>query len=51
MRQANVGIGEYYGSHAQAEVIKTFGLGSCVGVMIFGTTRKVAGLIHVAHPD
>lgn len=33
------------------EVIRTSGLGSCVGVVIYDLQKKVAGLAHVMLPD
>lgn len=32
-------------------IIKTAGLGSCVGVVLYSTTQKVAGMAHVMLPD
>lgn len=33
------------------DAITTLGLGSCVGVAIYDSTRKIAGLAHVMLPD
>jgi chemotaxis protein CheD len=33
------------------ETLKTLGLGSCVGVVIYHTQRNVAGMAHVMLPD
>ena len=33
------------------ETIRTSGLGSCVGVVIYDATKKIAGLSHVLLPD
>jgi chemotaxis protein CheD len=33
------------------ETLKTLGLGSCVGVVIYHAQRKVAGMAHVMLPD
>lgn len=33
------------------DIIKTSGLGSCVGVVIFDLQKKIAGLAHVMLPD
>lgn len=33
------------------KTIRTSGLGSCVGVVIYDSTRKIAGLLHVMLPD
>jgi chemotaxis protein CheD len=51
MKSVNVGIGEYYVTRNADEVIKTFALGSCVGILVYDTAQRVAGLIHVALPD
>ncbi|HHW38904.1 MAG TPA: chemotaxis protein CheD [Bacillales bacterium] len=32
-------------------VIRTLGLGSCVGVVIYDTQKEIAGLVHVMLPD
>jgi len=47
----NVGIGEYRISGNPEHTIKTFALGSCVGVIAYDPVHRVAGLIHVALPD
>ena len=31
--------------------IRTSGLGSCVGVVIYDESKKIAGLVHVMLPD
>ena len=51
MKSVNVGIGEYYVSGDKNEEIKTFALGSCVGVLVYDKVKKIAGLIHIALPD
>ncbi|WP_102271436.1 chemotaxis protein CheD [Cytobacillus massiliigabonensis] len=33
------------------DIIRTSGLGSCVGVVIYDQTREIAGLAHVMLPD
>ena len=33
------------------DAITTLGLGSCVGVVIYDATAKIAGLVHVMLPD
>src|SRR5690625_4749710 len=33
------------------DTIRTSGLGSCVGVVIYDTANKIAGLAHVMLPD
>jgi chemotaxis protein CheD len=51
MKSVHVGIGEYYVSRDKDEEIKTFALGSCVGVLVYDKAKKIAGLIHIALPD
>jgi len=46
-----VGVGEYAVSNKADDVIKTFALGSCVGVIVLAADIKAAGLLHVALPD
>ena len=38
-------------SNAADAVLKTYGLGSCVGVMIYDKAAHVGGLLHVAYPE
>lgn len=33
------------------DAITTLGLGSCVGVVLFDPTKKIAGLVHIMLPD
>ena len=45
-----VGIAEMNVTHAPA-VLRTAGLGSCVGVVVYDSVHSVAGLAHVMLPD
>ena len=51
MKQINVGIGELAVSKNPEEKIKTFGLGSCVAVIVLDPKVRSVGLMHVALPD
>ena len=51
MIRKDVGIGEFYVSNRQDELIKTYALGSCVAVLMYDKASKVAGMIHIALPD
>ncbi len=31
--------------------IRTSGLGSCVGVVLYDETKKIAGMVHIMLPD
>ena len=33
------------------DAITTLGLGSCVGIVLYDTTKKIAGMVHVMLPD
>ncbi len=46
-----LGIGDYGATSNPNEVIKTFGLGSCVAVICTDVNVKIAGMIHIALPD
>ncbi|MEA3320130.1 MAG: chemotaxis protein CheD [Bacillota bacterium] len=45
-----VGIAEM-GIVKAPQLIRTAGLGSCVGVVIYDTTTKIAGMVHIMLPD
>ncbi len=46
-----VGVGEFAASNKADDVIRTIGLGSCVGVVILAPRQKAVGLLHVALPE
>ncbi|NLJ41548.1 MAG: chemotaxis protein CheD, partial [Clostridiales bacterium] len=46
-----IGIGEYFISNREDDVIKTYGLGSCVAVSMYSPARRVLGLVHIALPN
>jgi chemotaxis protein CheD len=45
-----VGFGEYRISDDPDEVLATLGLGSCVAVMFWCPSKKIAGMVHVMLP-
>lgn len=45
-----VGIGEYVISNRQDDILKIFGLGSCIAVSIYSPRRRVLGLAHIPLP-
>lgn len=54
MKCVVIGIGEMGIDNSPGGILKTFALGSCVGVVMLAPrrgTRPVAGLLHVALPD
>ncbi len=46
-----VGVGDFVITEDIDDIVKTFGLGSCVAVIIYCPIRKVLGMSHVALPD
>ena len=51
MNTISVGVGEYAASRTPGDVIKTFDLGSCVGVVFLVPHLRMVGLLHLALPD
>lgn len=51
MSQINIGIGELAVSKTNDQVLKTFGLGSCVAIVALDPKVRAVGLIHIALPD
>ncbi|AFA48302.1 chemotaxis protein CheD [Acetobacterium woodii] len=45
-----IGIGEMAISNNHNDTIKTFALGSCVGITAYSPLQKVGGIIHIALP-
>lgn len=45
-----IGIGEMAISNQSSDKIKTFALGSCLGITAYSPIRKVGGIIHIALP-
>jgi len=50
-RVRSAGLGQIVVSNAPAEVLVAYGLGSCVGVVGYDPTNKVAGLLHALLPQ
>ncbi len=46
-----LGVGEYGSTVQPDEVIKTYGLGSCVAVLCHDPVSGIVGMLHVALPD
>ena len=47
----SIGIGEFAISNKQDDTLKTYGLGSCIAVVIYDRRRRLGGLLHVAYPE
>jgi chemotaxis protein CheD len=46
-----LGVGDFGATNRLEDTIKTYALGSCVGVVIMDPKAKIVGMIHVALPD
>jgi chemotaxis protein CheD len=46
-----LGVGDYGATAKADDTIRTYALGSCVGVVMVDTVSQIAGMIHVALPD
>ena len=47
----SIGIGEWAVSSNKDDILKTYALGSCVAVLIYDSSKPLAGMIHIALPD
>lgn len=50
VEEIRVGIGDYKASPAPSKIV-TIGLGSCVGITLYDSVRKIGGLAHIMLPD
>lgn len=50
MSEKRIGIAEL-DTVTSPDSIKTIGLGSCVGIVLFDEVRKIAGMAHIMLPD
>jgi len=46
-----VGVGDFVIVDGIDDIVKTFGLGSCVALIIYCPVRKILGMSHIALPD
>lgn len=51
MRVLAVGVGEMKTSNLPGDVLRSYGLGSCIGVVILSPQQRVVGMVHVALPE
>ncbi|MFH0703335.1 MAG: chemotaxis protein CheD [bacterium] len=51
MSNINVGMGEMQISKSQGTVLIAPGLGSCIGLTMYDTRVKIAGMVHIVLPD
>lgn len=46
-----IGLGEYAVSDQSEDSIKTFALGSCVGIVLYNRKEKKLGMVHIVLPE
>ncbi len=46
----NIGVAEYYVTH-NPHTLASYGLGSCVGVVLYDEKRRIGGMAHIMLPD
>lgn len=51
MRPISVGIGEMKVSSNPDDVLRSYALGSCVGMVVLAFEQRIVGMLHVALPD
>lgn len=51
MRQIVIGIGELRVANTPGSMLRTFALGSCIGIALVAPRLQAAGLLHIALPD
>ena len=47
----SVGLGELAVSSDPGDTLKTYGLGSCIAVVVYDRRRRCGGLLHVVYPE
>jgi len=51
MKKSSIGMAEYRVSKDPEEVLCILGLGSCVGLCLYDTVRKIGGMAHILLPE
>lgn len=51
MRAVPIGIGEMKVSNFSGDVLRSYGLGSCIGLVILAPKLRAVGMLHVALPE
>lgn len=46
-----IGLGEYAVSSCEEDIIKTYALGSCLGLVLYNPKEKILGMVHIVLPD
>jgi len=51
MRAVPIGIGEIKVSNLPGDVLRSYGLGSCIGLVVLAPKQRAVGMLHVALPE
>jgi len=51
MRAVPIGIGEMKISNVSGDILRSYGLGSCIGLVILAPKQRTVGMLHVALPE
>ena len=51
MRAVPIGIGELQVSNVAGDVLRSYGLGSCIGLVVLAPRQRTVGMLHVALPE
>ena len=51
MRAVPIGIGELKVSNVAGDVLRSYGLGSCIGLVVLAPRQRTVGMLHVALPE
>ena len=51
MRAIPIGIGEMKVSNLAGDVLRSYGLGSCIGLVVLAPKQRAVGMLHVALPE
>ena len=51
MKAVPIGIGELKVSNTAGDVLRSYGLGSCIGLVILAPRQRTVGMLHIALPE
>ena len=51
MRAVPIGVGELKVSNSPGDILRSYGLGSCIGLVILAPRQRTVGMLHVALPE
>ena len=51
MRAVPIGIGELKVSNVAGDILRSYGLGSCIGLVVLAPKQRTVGMLHVVLPE